>query len=65
MDKLRICSVVGCNNPAVKSVSVDRMQGVDLKVTPHGRRVYLCKDHYKIYKKQRRKIEKYERMRWK
>ena len=64
MEKTHICSVIGCNKPAIRSVSVDKMQGVDLKYTPYRRRVYLCKEHYKIYKKQRRKIERFERMRW-
>ena len=65
MAKRRICSVVGCGKEAVRSVSIEKMKDVDLKYTPVGRRVYLCKEHYKIYKKQRKKIERYERMRWK
>lgn len=64
MRRGRTCSVVGCEKPAVKSVSVDKMQGVDLKYKAQGRRVYLCKEHYKLYKKGRRKIERYERLRW-
>lgn len=60
----RICSVVGCRSPAVKSISRERMKDLGLQVSSKGRRVYLCREHYKIYKKHRRKIERYERMRW-
>ncbi len=65
MTEGKTCSVVGCGAPAVKSISREKMKGVDLQVSSKGRRIYLCKEHYKIYKKQRKKIEKYERMRWK
>ena len=65
MPKEKVCSVDGCNQPAVKTVSIDKFKEVDLKVNPQGRKVYLCKEHYKVYKKCRKKIERLERMRWK
>jgi hypothetical protein len=61
---VRKCSVVGCGGDAVRSISKEKFKGVELDVGGSGRRVYLCKEHYKIFKKHRRKIERYERMRW-
>jgi len=64
MPRSKVCSVDGCDSPSIRSVSIEKFKGVDLKVNPVGRRIYLCKEHNKIYKKARAKIERYERMRW-
>ena len=63
--KVRICSVKGCNKEAVKSLSLEKVKGVNLELEVKGRRVYVCKEHYKEIKKVRRKIERLERWRWK
>jgi hypothetical protein len=65
MEEGRVCSVVNCGANAVRSISLEKFKGVDLNVNPVRRRVYLCKEHYKIYKKQRKKFERLERLRWK
>jgi len=55
------CSVTGCNEHAVKSVSLNRARSAGLEV-PEGRRAYLCKVHYKELKKRLKKervIEKW------
>jgi hypothetical protein len=54
------CSVVGCDEEAVRSVSVAKAKSAGLNV--EGRRSYLCKEHYKEYKKgskKERQIEKW------
>ena len=60
------CSVQGCGNPAVKSVSLDKAAKAGLKVSGTGRRAYLCKEHYKQLKKalkREKRIEKWRYMR--
>ena len=54
------CSVAGCDEDAVRSVSVAKAKSAGLNV--EGRRSYLCKEHYKEYKKgskKERQIEKW------
>jgi hypothetical protein len=45
------CSVKGCGNPAERSVSGESARAAKLKVEEDLKRVHLCKDHYKQYKK--------------
>ena len=60
----RICSVQGCENPAVKSLSYEEASKAGLKFKSKTRRVYLCKEHYKVYKKNVKKLKRLERWRW-
>ncbi|MEM2321281.1 MAG: hypothetical protein QXS79_05310 [Candidatus Bathyarchaeia archaeon] len=48
------CSVEGCGKEAVKSLSIEKAKAYGLKIDV-GRRAYLCKDHYKEYKRASRK----------
>jgi hypothetical protein len=55
------CSVAGCGNDAVRSLSLEKVKAAGLKVG-EARRAYLCKQHYKEFKKntkQERMIEKW------
>ena len=57
------CSVEGCDNEAVRSLDSEKVQSTGLKVRGE-RRVYLCKIHYKEYKKATKKnkiIDKWRR----
>lgn len=56
------CSVEGCNKEAVRSISANKVKAYGLKVS-EGRRAYLCKDHYKEYKKASKKDKIIERWR--
>jgi hypothetical protein len=56
------CSVVGCGEDAVRSVSPVDVSMAGLKVTTTGRG-YLCKNHYKEMKKKLRKDKEIERAR--
>jgi len=60
----RVCSVEGCNNPAVRSLSYEEASKANLRFKTKARRVYLCKEHYKIYKKSVKKLKRLERWRW-
>jgi len=56
------CSVEGCSKEAVKSLSAEKVRAYGLKIN-EGRRAYLCKDHYKEYKRASRKDKIVERWR--
>ena len=56
------CSVIGCDAPAVRSLPADAVLKAGLNVEG-GRRAYLCREHYKEYKKRTRKERRLEK--WK
>lgn len=55
------CTVVGCEEEAIRSVSLPKAKAAGLDV--EGRRAYLCKEHYKEYKKGSKKDKRIERWR--
>jgi len=57
------CSVKGCSKPAVRSISVERAKSAGLDV--EGHRAYLCEEHYKEFKRRRRKERLVEKWRFK
>jgi hypothetical protein len=58
------CSVLGCGNAAIRSISGVKVRSAGLNAG-HERRAYLCKEHYKEYKKRTKKDNQLERMRYK
>jgi len=56
------CSVVGCSSPAVRSLPADAVLRAGLDVEG-GRRAYLCREHYKEYKRRTRRERRLEK--WK
>jgi len=58
------CSVVGCDKDAVRSLSREKVSAAGLKVGG-TRRSYLCKIHYKEYKKETKKDKMLEKWRYK
>ncbi|RLG08001.1 MAG: hypothetical protein DRN59_00080 [Thaumarchaeota archaeon] len=57
------CSVVGCENRAVKSISAQRIPS-SMKVEAMGRRAYLCEKHWKEFKKLTKDERRIERLRY-
>ncbi len=55
------CSVAGCDVDAVRSVSLPKAKSAGLDV--EGKRAYLCKDHYKEFKKGNKKDKQIEKWR--
>jgi len=53
------CSVIGCDKEAVKSLPTGKVISAGLKVS-EGRRAYLCKEHYKEFKRRTKKERKIE-----
>lgn len=55
------CSVTGCENDAVRSVATEKVSAAGLEVG-EIRRAYLCKQHYKEFKretKEDRRLQKW------
>jgi hypothetical protein len=48
------CDVIDCSNPGERSISGKAATDAGLKVDEELKRVHLCKEHYKAYKKQSR-----------
>ena len=58
------CDVVGCKNMAERSLSRAETGDSGLNIGGEGRRAYLCKEHYKAWKKATKKSRTLERSRW-
>jgi hypothetical protein len=56
------CSVNGCNADAVRSIDIGKVKQAGLNAEG-TRRAYLCKEHYKEYKKGNKKTAQIERWR--
>ncbi len=56
------CSVSGCSNDAVRSLETGKVKKTGLKVG-ESRRTYLCKEHYKEFKKETKKDRTLEKWR--
>jgi hypothetical protein len=63
VDKGVKCSISGCGNQAIRSISAARVRSAGLNAGGE-RRAYLCKEHYKEYKKKTKKDRELERMRY-
>ena len=57
------CSVVGCDKQAIRSLSTEKVSTAGLKVSER-RRAYLCKVHYKEYKRKTKKEKMAEKWRY-
>ena len=57
------CSVSGCGKDAVRSLPTAKVTEAGLKVGSE-RRAYLCKEHYKAYKKATKKDKMLEKWRY-
>lgn len=58
------CSVEGCSELAVRSISAEKARTAGLRIGDE-RRAYLCKEHYKSLKKLTKKDREIEMMRYK
>lgn len=56
------CSVTGCSNDAVRSLQTDRVKNAGLRVG-EARKTYLCKEHYKEFKRETKKDRTLEKWR--
>jgi hypothetical protein len=56
--------VSGCGGEAVRSISSDKVKSAGLRIG-NEKRAYLCKEHYKEYKKKTKKDKRLEKLRYK
>jgi len=61
IDKGAKCSI--CGMEAVRSISADKVKAAGLKVGD-DKRAYLCKEHYKEYKKKTKKDKTLDKWRY-
>jgi len=64
IDKGVKCSISGCSGEAVRSLSTEKVRSAGLNVGSGRRRAYLCKEHYKEYKKKTKKDKQLEKWRY-
>jgi hypothetical protein len=64
IDKGVKCVVVGCGRDAERSISMDKAKAAGLRVASSEKRAYLCKEHYKEYKKKTKKDKTLEKWRY-
>ena len=55
IDKGEKCNVSGCGREAARSLSADKVRAAGLNVGSSESRAYICKEHYKEYKKKTKK----------
>ena len=58
------CSVSGCSNEAVRSISADKVKATGLSVSTKETRAFICREHYKEYKKKSKKDKTLDKWRW-
>lgn len=63
VDKGVKCSVLGCGKEAARSLSAGKVKSAGLNVSSE-RRAYLCKEHYKEFKKKTKKDKQIEKWRY-
>lgn len=56
------CSIIDCNEFAIRSISSRKVKSVGLNI-PESRRTYLCEKHYKEYKKGGKRERRFEKWR--
>jgi uncharacterized Zn finger protein (UPF0148 family) len=61
IDKGAKCSV--CGKEAERSISADKVKAAGMKVSSE-KRAYLCKEHYKEYKKKTKKDKQIDKWRF-
>jgi len=58
------CSVFGCSREAVRSISTGKAKSAGLNVGSNEKRVYLCREHYKEFKKKNKKDKTIDKWRY-
>ena len=64
IDKGVKCSVSGCGREAARSISAEKAQAAGLNVGSGEKRAYICKEHYKEFKKRTKKDKTLDKWRY-
>lgn len=64
--KQEVCGVSGCGQEAVRSVPLDKAKDVlsGKSLAADFRRVHLCREHYRAFRKATKKDRELERLGW-
>ena len=58
------CSVSGCGREAARSISANKVKAAGLSVSSREKRAFICREHYKEFKKKTKKDKTLEKWRW-
>jgi hypothetical protein len=58
------CGVSGCGREAARSISADKVKAAGLNVSSREKRAFICREHYKEFKKKTKKDKTLEKWRW-
>ena len=64
IDKGQKCSVSGCGREAARSITADKVKAAGLNVSTNEKRAYICKEHYKEFKKKTKKDKTIDKWRY-
>ena len=64
IEKGEKCSVSGCGREAARSLSVDKVKAAGINVSTAEKRVFICKEHYKDFKKKTKKDKTLDKWRY-
>jgi hypothetical protein len=64
IEKGEECSVSGCGKEAARSISADKVKAAGLNVGSAEKRAYICKEHYKEFKKKTKKDKTLDKWRY-
>ncbi len=64
IDKGEKCSVSGCKKEAARSITAEKCKSAGLDVNTLEKRAYICKDHYKEFKKKTKKDKTLDKWRY-
>lgn len=64
IDKGVKCSVSACGMLAIRSLSTDKARAAGLNVSSSEKRVYVCREHYKVFKKKTKKDKTVDKWRF-
>jgi hypothetical protein len=63
IEKGEKCTISGCSREAARSLSADKVKAAGLSVG-NDKRAYICKEHYKEYKKKTKKDKTLDKWRY-
>ena len=64
IEKGQKCTVSGCGKEAARSISADKVRAAGINVDGKESRAYICKEHYKEFKKKTKKDKTLEKWRY-
>ena len=58
------CGVSGCGKEAVRSISASKVKAAGLNVSSNEKRAFICREHYKEFKKKTKKEKTLDKWRY-